>query len=145
MVPGRHIEYETKVYEENGIILVRERMDKIIQESCKQIGFSTYEGRMEAARHITNYERKIPVVICKWLGICFFPTHSFTHMDNYSISSEHIYDVVPTDDKKSSIIRFTNDLFLEIPCSTYSIKEQYKRSKELLKLSRANMYQHFEK
>jgi len=52
--------------------------------------WSTYEGRRVAVVEQTNFKQKVPIPVSIDKALCFFPTHSPTHIDNGWIAPNHV-------------------------------------------------------
>ena len=66
---------ESIVYENNNQYIVKESVDKIMEESCLYFG-SNFEGRKAGSAKLLNLTHKLPILIEETNQIIFFPTAS---------------------------------------------------------------------
>lgn len=132
IVPARHIEYQTIVYERDRKVLVRQTPFEIVKFACLNEWF-TYDGRRNAVMYHTNFKRKIPIPICPQKQIYLFPTSSSDDFDNVWISFKHIIitQESPKDPKKSIVI-FNNNTMLTLNISHYTLRKQMDRTFEIM-------------
>lgn len=118
----------SKIYESNNVIIVAKNTQKIIEENCEYYG-SSYLGRKRGTLDLIGVTHKSPIVIEDSNGIIFFPTCSPRLKDCSWISLNNIEEYAPYD--KSSIIKFQNNLTLQIPVSNKIINNQVLRATRL--------------
>ncbi|WP_077211131.1 competence protein ComK [Bacillus dakarensis] len=99
---------------------------EIIKESCGFFG-SSFEGRKEGTRKLTGVTHKVPIAISPSNFIYFFPTSSPENMDCIWIAYHHIFDY-KKGEQNSTIIKFKNNQFLQVPISTSSFQNQLVRT-----------------
>lgn len=130
LLPAKHIEYQTKVLEQDRELYVRMTPLEIVKYTCYN-EWCTYEGRRDAVTYHTNFKRKIPIPINIQKQIYIFPTDSPSDFDNIWISLNHIiHTKKSTQDAKKSIVFFSNKTKLTINISHYSLRKQIDRTFE---------------
>lgn len=133
-------ENKSKVYESNNVLIVAKNTHKLIEENCEHYG-SSLSGRKKGTLDLIGVTHKSPIVIEDENNIIFFPTSSPRLKDCSWISLNNLETYAPYD--KASIIKFKNNLSLQIPVSNKIINNQvlratrlesvlYHRKKELL-------------
>jgi competence protein ComK len=68
-------ENESIVYESDNKYVVKESVDKIMEDSCLYFG-SNFEGRKASSARILNLTHKLPILVEESNSIIFFPTAS---------------------------------------------------------------------
>ncbi len=68
-------ENESIVYENNNKYIVKESVDKIMEDSCLYFG-SNYEGRKAGSARLLNLTHKLPILVEVSNSLIFFPTSS---------------------------------------------------------------------
>lgn len=119
---------KTKVYENNNVIIVAKNSQKLIEENCVYYG-SSYAGRKKGTVDLIGVTHKSPIVIEDTNGIIFFPTCSPRLKDCSWISLNNLDNYGPYD--RESIIRFKNNLTLQLPVSNKIINNQVLRATRL--------------
>lgn len=119
---------KTKIYEIDDVIVVNRNSKKIIEDNCEYYG-SSYEGRRKGTAELIGITHKSPIMIEESNNLVFFPTCSprikecawisLNNIDNYSR-----YD-------NNSIIRFCNNLTLELKVSNKIINNQILKATRL--------------
>lgn len=119
---------KTKIYEIDDVIIVDRNSKKIIEDNCEYYG-SSYEGRRKGTTELIGVTHKSPIMIEESNNLVFFPTCSprlkecawisLNNVDNYSK-----YD-------NNSIIRFCNNLTLELKVSNKIINNQILKATRL--------------
>lgn len=89
IIPARHLDYQSIVYEQDQEIFVKQRPLSIVKDGCI-IGGSTYEGRVIAMQHLLHIRQKLPVPISPHRQIYAFPTESPRNFDCHWIFPSHI-------------------------------------------------------
>jgi|SRR5690625_971243 len=125
LIPARHIEYETIVWEKERKLYVKDNPLKIIQKACLN-RWSTYEGRRNAVIHHLNYQRKVPIPIDTEESIVAIPTHSPSNFDCHWLILHNIMKIVGN--KKQSTVLFVNGQTINLDISQYSARQQYSRA-----------------
>src|SRR5690625_6875288 len=113
LLPGRNIDYDTVVIEENKTKYIRQTSLNLIKDACLKCDWTTYEGRRGGVIKHTNFKQKTPIPIDIHKGIYFFPTHSPSNMDNIWIAFHHILSIgkIPARERTKdaqSIVYFKN-------------------------------------
>ena len=119
---------KTKIYEIDDVIIIDRNSKKIIEDNCEYYG-SSYEGRRKGTTELIGVTHKSPIMIEESNNLVFFPTCSprlkecawisLNNVDNYSK-----YD-------NNSIIRFCNNLTLELKVSNKIINNQILKATRL--------------
>lgn len=103
---------------------------KIIEKSCEYFG-SSYEGRVKGTVSILGGgTHKVPIVICDYCDIIFFPTLSPDRKECIWLSYQNILSFTQNEDN-DTVIQFKNGKKLIIPISILSLSNQYLRSSRL--------------
>ncbi|GEL07231.1 competence protein ComK [Salisediminibacterium halotolerans] len=128
LFPAYHSDYDTLVYELDGIYGVKETIVAIIDKSCRKY-CSDMESRRKYISHLTQVQKKVPLLIDEANAIFTFPTHSqqdprcvwlaFHHIDTYE-PHEH-------DPKQTTFTTYSN-LILTVPISIHTFKKQITRT-----------------
>ena len=114
------------VYEKERELLVRQKPKDVIDYSCQYYGTSL-EGNQKGASIVTNYKKKLPVVICKELNLVVFPSSSPSKDTCYWIDYSSIKDFYKSTPHKTCIL-FNNHVEIEVPMSVASFNTQYGRA-----------------
>ena len=116
---------KTKIIELSKEYIVSDNSFSIMEDNCEYYG-STYEGRVNAAKKILNFNYKLPLLLEESSRLIFFPTKS-------SLSSEccwinHTY--VKKREKKGNMtkVTFSNGKEIEFNISKLSIENQLLRA-----------------
>lgn len=121
-------EKKSKIYENNNVIIVPKPAQKIIEENCEYYG-SSYQGRKKGTVDLIGVTHKSPIVIEDSAGLIFFPTSSPRLKTCGWISLNNIDTFAPYDNE--SLIRFQNNLTLQLPISSKIINNQVLRATRL--------------
>jgi competence protein ComK len=122
IVPHFHPQYQTKIIDVEGVYYSSDRPSGILSRSCFKFGAS-YDGRREAAMHLTNFIQKTPILISEVLGIIALPTHSPDHDDCAWIMYHQIKEVMQTK-RTYCLLRFHNYTELEVSISSQTMRQQ---------------------
>ncbi len=76
---------------------------KLIEENCR-FYFSTFEGRMEAARELLNITQMVPICISERTKIYLFPTCSPRNEECMWLNPVHIKGIYPLLADQSEVI-----------------------------------------
>lgn len=126
---------KSKVYEKDNVIIVDRPTKKIIEENCIYYG-STYEGRRRGTYELIGITHKSPILISNQSNMVFFPTCSPRIKECGWISLSNVEDY--SSYEHDSIIRFSNNLKLQIPVSSKIINNQVLKSTRLESVVRKN-------
>lgn len=118
----------SKVYEKSNIIIVEQSAKKIISENCSYYG-SSYEGRKKGTSDLIGVTHKAPIVIQEDRNIIFFPTSSPRLNDCGWIALNNISSYSPHEGE--SVIKFNNNMLLQVNVSNKIIDNQVLRSTRL--------------
>ncbi|PAV28416.1 competence protein [Virgibacillus profundi] len=131
LLPARHMDYASIVYEHNQQLFVRKTPIQLIKTACLDY-CSTYEGRREAVIYHTGFRRKVPIPISISKNIYTFPTHSPSDYDCTWIFYNHVKSFISNPSSKKlgvkSIITFKTGQQLPLNVSPYIIEKQMKRT-----------------
>lgn len=119
---------KSKVYETDNVFIINTSAKKIISENCEYFG-SSYEGRKKGTSELIGVTHKAPILIEDSNNIIFFPTCSPRLNDCGWISLNNLDSYKAYDDE--SIIRFCNNLKLQVNVSNKIINNQVLRSTRL--------------
>lgn len=133
---------KTKIYENNNVIIISKNAHQLIEENCEHYG-SSYAGRKKGTVDLIGVTHKSPIVIEDSSSIIFFPTCSPRLKECSWISLNNIENYGAYDD--SSIIRFQNNLTLQIPISSKILNNQILRATRLESVLRKRKQQLIEK
>jgi len=114
------------VYEKEREMIVLQKPKDVIDYSCQYYGMSL-EGNQKGASIVTNYKKKLPVIICKELNLVVFPTASPSRDNCYWIDYSSIKDFNKSTSNETSIL-FNNQVEMVIPMSFASFNTQYGRA-----------------
>ena len=119
---------QTKVFEDDMILVINKSTRKIIQENCEYFG-SSYEGRKKGTMDLLGVTHKAPILIEESNNIIFFPTSSPRLNDCGWISLNNLESNRSYDD--DSIIEFNNQMKLQVNVSNKVIENQVLRATRL--------------
>lgn len=102
---------QTKIFEDEMVLVVNKNTRKIIQENCEYFG-SSFEGRKKGTMDLLGITHKAPILIEESNNLIFFPTSSPRLNDCGWISLNNIEKNIPYDDE--SIIEFNNQTKLQV-------------------------------
>jgi competence protein ComK len=125
LYPAYHDVYQTIILDQSGEAFLTERpMMELINEACIQNGAS-YDGRVQAVRHVLPYLRKTPLMISKEPHIFAFPTMSPKHYECTWLFYLHIESFSQSQGK--TYVHFKNGCSLEVSCSLKMLHTQRER------------------
>jgi competence protein ComK len=129
LIPAKHIDYDTIVYETNQILYVKQRPLDMIKVACLD-GGSTYDGRRVAVIHQTGAQHKVPIPINPLEKIYAFPTHSPSLYECSWIFYHHVRSIMPhpTDPKESQVLFKNGQTPLNLDISHSSLEKQLHRT-----------------
>lgn len=132
LIPAREINYQTEVIEHNHSTKVPEPPLDIIKESCTHY-WSDYEGRRNAVIQKLGYKQKTPIPLSIQRKLCFFPTHSPSHIDNCWINFNQVarLDKISKKDRlpgEQTEITFKNRYKLRLSISPHTLRTQMERA-----------------
>lgn len=119
---------KTKIYEIDDVIVVNRNSKKIIEDNCEYYG-SSYEGRRKGTAELIGITHKSPIMIEESNNLVFFPTCSPRIKECAWISLNNIDNYSKYDN--NSIIRFCNNLTLELKVSNKIINNQVLKATRL--------------
>lgn len=96
IIPARHMDYQSIIYERDRWIYVNQRPLSIIKAACIK-GGATYEGRMIAMQQLLQIRQKLPVPIQPHRHIYAFPTESPRNFNCQWIFPNHIQAIIEED------------------------------------------------
>ncbi|MEQ6376321.1 competence protein ComK [Bacillaceae bacterium S4-13-56] len=126
LLPGMHMDYDTKVIETNQILYVNKRIIEIVKNDCLE-GGSTYDGRRIAVTKKMGFGRKQPIPIYPHLGIIAFPTKSPDTYDCVWIFPQHVKRIITTPTGESEIF-FKDGQSIVVNESRFVLEKQIQRS-----------------
>lgn len=118
----------SKIYENDNVLIVEKNAKRIIAENCAYFG-SSYEGRKKGTMEMIGVTHKAPILIEEMNNLIFFPTCSPRLNDCGWISLNNIDSYKAYD--ADSIIRFQNNLTLQVAVSNKIINNQVLRATRL--------------
>lgn len=119
---------KSKVYESDNVLIIEKNAKRIIAENCEYFG-SSYTGRKKGTMEMIGVTHKAPIVIEEASNMIFFPTCS-PRLNNCGwISLNNLDSYRPYDD--NSILRFQNNLTLQVGVSNKIINNQVLRATRL--------------
>lgn len=119
---------KSKIYESDSVFVVNTNAKKIISENCEYFG-SSYAGRKKGTMELIGITHKAPILIEEANNLIFFPTSSPRLNDCGWISLNNLESYQPYDDE--SVIRFQNNLKLQVNASNKIIDNQVLRATRL--------------
>lgn len=129
LVEEYHLEYNTIIYDVNGIYYTKQTVKSLLEEACIK-RFSTYEGRLKPVRKLLDYVQKTPLLICPTQRICAFP---ITSPQKYGCTWILPYHVQSYEMKNGKlIVTFNNGIQLPLNCSLRVFKNQQERTANCL-------------
>lgn len=118
------------VYEKHNKFIIDLKPNKILKRNCFYNG-SSYEGRLNATKFLTEYNYKAPILIKEEGNIIFFPTNS-PRLDNCSwISLNNIFYYYKNKDNKTCRVIFNNNLYIDLNISYNILNNQILRATNL--------------
>lgn len=118
----------TKVVEKDKIFIVKNNVQKIMENSCEYFG-STYEGRKKGTTKLTGITHKAPIIIEESNSIIFFPTKSSRLKDCSWISLNNLKNYYKSADK--IILEFYDNQKVSLDISYGVINNQILRASRL--------------
>lgn len=119
---------QTKIFEDDTILVINKNTRKIIQENCEYFG-SSYEGRKKGTMDLLGVTHKAPILIEESNNIIFFPTSSPRLNDCGWISLNNLESNKAYEDE--SILEFNNQMKLHVSVSNKTIDNQVLRATRL--------------
>lgn len=108
IIPAKHFDYDSIIYEVNQIIYVKQRPLEMIKPACLE-GGSTYDGRRVAVILQTGADHKVPIPINPAKNIYAFPTKSPKLFECIWLFYHHIQTIKPHPTQPHlSIVYFKN-------------------------------------
>ncbi|MEK4027843.1 MULTISPECIES: competence protein ComK [Bacillaceae] len=136
LVEEYHQDYNSIVYDKNGIYYTKQTVRSLLNEACIE-RISTYDGRIKAVRQRFPYRKKTPLVICLQQRICAFPT---TSPDNYGCKWIFPYHIHMGTMKDGQLVAsFKNGVQLTLSCSLYVFNRQRERTANCLNYFESNL------
>ncbi|MGJ9383948.1 competence protein ComK [Salipaludibacillus sp. CF4.18] len=128
LLPSYRSDSSTLVFETGLKIYVKQNPLEIIKAACLD-GFSTYEGRREAAIYRMGAKRKVPIAICPTQDIYAFPSLSPTNFHCHWLFFDHIQDFTsPKNESRQTIVTFKNNRKLLLSVSPSVLEKQMYRT-----------------
>ncbi len=121
-------ENESIVYESDNKYIVKESVDKIMEDSCLYFG-SNFEGRKAGSARLLNLTHKLPILVEESNSIIFFPTSS-PRLAKCSWISLNNIDHYERDNEGSKLV-FKDGQSLILPISYGMLDNQVLRSSRL--------------
>jgi competence protein ComK len=132
LAPAFEVEGGTIVHEKEQILYVKQSPWEIINENCF-LGFSSYDGRVKAAKKYLNCDKKVPVLIYEREQIAAFPTRSPTHHLCHWVFPLHARAFIKEPGEKNIVILQTrHGEKVRLPVSHYIALKQMHRTYHLL-------------
>lgn len=105
--------YQSKIYEQDRIILCRQTPLNIIDSSCIKQGGATLDGRKRAIEIVTKKKVMIPIPVDPSKGIIFMPTMKVRHPDCTWIAYCHVKDceAVPGRKHQTNVIFYNHQTY----------------------------------
>lgn len=128
ILPVKHIEYSSVVYELGEGYYVRQTPMQIIKASCKAY-HSSYDGRREATISLTNAKYKSPIIIRERDDLLAFPTISPKKFECAWILATHIKTI--ENPNNESCIIFNNGFPLTLAISFHCLQSQLNTTQHL--------------
>ena len=124
---------KSKIYEYNNVIVIKKNTEQVIKENCEYYG-SSYEGRKKGTTELIGVTHKSPIIIEDTHHIIFFPTSSPRLKTCSWISLNNLESYESYENK--SILKFQNELSIQLPVSNKIIDNQVLRATRLDSVSR---------
>lgn len=119
----------TRVLETDGEVDVEERCYRIMNENCRDNG-SCYKGREEGTRKVTDFRKRLPIVVSEALDLYAFPLRSPRHPECIWVLHDHFLSVEGKE-TGGSIIVFKNGVRLPVGVSKGVVDISYKKASHL--------------
>lgn len=130
-ITAQHIDYNTIILEGERTYYCKKTPFELVKDNCIA-NWSSYEGRRKAVMKLTNYFRKVPIIISQLKEIVIFPTHSPENVDCNWIFVKHVLKISKCSKKKGTIITFNNGRQLHLNVSHHIIESQFHRTFHVL-------------
>ena len=117
------------IYEDESRYIIEDNPLNIMEGSCKYFG-STFDGRIQGAKDILGAEYKVPIIIEDSNNLVVFPTSSPRSNDCCWISLNRVDNIYRIDNDNTKIV-FDNEREIIVPCSLWSIENQFSRASRL--------------
>ena len=122
-------EKNTEAIELNDSYIVKNNINKIVNDSCISFG-SSLKGRVEGTYKLTGIKYKAPIIISEYLSIIMVPTGSTRGKICDWINLKYVENILKTKDNKC-IIRFSNGKKIKFNTSYFIIKNQITKATNL--------------
>ncbi|WP_444684954.1 competence protein ComK [Alkalicoccus luteus] len=138
LTPAVHEQGGTIVQETTRTLHVYQTPLQIIEENCWRQGYATYKGRIDAARNMLNYQKRVPVVINGRDTACF-PTHSPNRHECAWVFTSHIsmFTEEPLPEKLATAITW-NGTRMPLNISLHTAEKQFNRTNNLLRFMQSS-------
>lgn len=136
------IPYEKKksmIFEVNKKLVINKSPNSIIKNNCLLYG-SSILGRLKGTEKLTGYTYKAPIIIKENELLIFFPTNSPRVKTCSWLSVKYIEEYYYDKIKKINVIRFSNNMKLELNVSLNIINNQISRALQLENKVRKMVY-----
>lgn len=120
---------KTKIYDINGVYIIRKPAFEIVDNSCQYYG-SNYYGRYIGAKKMLGMDYKLPIIVDEIKEVVIFPTCSPKSENCYWICVNNIENYEKS--KKISKIKFINKASYELSISLNTLENQIMRATLLL-------------
>ncbi|WP_338751888.1 competence protein ComK [Bacillus sp. FJAT-52991] len=126
LVEEYHLDYNTIIHDVDGVYCTKQTVKSILNEACLERA-STYDGRIQAARTVTPYMKKTPLMICLIEKIYAFPTIGPT---NYGCVWPFPENILGVQEEGNGRLRveFINGTSTSIKCSLHTFNTQKERA-----------------
>lgn len=120
---------QTKIIENNKVLLVNSKSFKIISDNCKMYGGS-FTGKSEISKIILKCKSKVPVILDDQGNIIMFPSNSKCQSNCVWLNYNNIRDY-KKNGHKNVVITFLNGTKIAINISFYSFEKQINKCHKL--------------
>lgn len=132
LVPAKHKNYATIVYEVDRIVYVEDSPMQLIRQTL-ELHFRIYESVKTTIYKRLGFKKKIPIPI-HLTDQYLFPTHAVDHVDCSWISEQHIAEIRKGTNEQNARIVFKNGQTILTPSTRSSLKRQRKRTREVRRI-----------
>ena len=123
-------ENKSIVYEKDDCFLVRQKPNKIMDDSCKYYG-SSMEGRLKGTDNLIGISYKAPIIIEENSPLVFFPTSSPRLKKCAWISLNNISRYYYDEISRKSVVKFLNDETIAFSMSYNILNNQVLKANRL--------------